>query len=61
MITIRSGGRLDPVALAISQVEQFVERNRLDPNFWTEEGIAAFMDEVPEVVPDYGDPDKGHF
>lgn len=60
MIIVRSGGRLDPVALAVSQVEQFVERNRLDPNFWTDEGISAFMDEEPEVTPDYGDPDKGH-
>ena len=60
MIVIRSGGRLDPVALAVSQVEQFVDRNRHDPNFWTDEGLGAFADEEPEVTADYGDPDKGH-
>jgi hypothetical protein len=60
MIVIRSGGRLDPVALAASQVEAFVERNRFESDFWTEDGLQAFDDEELAPAADYGDPNKGH-
>lgn len=60
LIVIRSGGRLDPVELAASQVQAFVERNKFDADFWTDQGLAAFEDEEPAPAEDYGDPEKGH-
>lgn len=60
-ILIRSGGRLDPVQLAVDQVEQFIDRTQADDIHWTPEGLAAFAEEsnVASVV-DIGDPKGGH-
>ena len=44
-IIIRSGGRMNPVYLAADQVNTFVEMNKFDDDFWTEEGIELFGEE----------------
>lgn len=60
-IILRSGGRLDPVQLAIDQVEQFIERTQGDDIHWTREGIAAFAREAgARGFIDIGDPKGGH-
>lgn len=59
-IVLRSGGRLDPCALAVDQVEAFLERNMQDPQFWTEEGLRAFEQEQRAAIsPSVGDPSRG--
>lgn len=60
-ILIRSGGKLDPAALAADQVEDFVDRNMLDANFWTEEGLEAFEREASaDNQTNDGDPERGY-
>ena len=60
LILLRSGGRLDPVQLAISQVEGFVDANADDPALWTKEGLKAFDEERRAVEPEHGDPTTGN-
>jgi hypothetical protein len=61
LIIIRSNGQLDPARLAATQVEDFIERNRHDGNFWTEDGLAMFAAEDEAEGRDVvGDPTKGY-
>jgi hypothetical protein len=60
-IILRSGGRLDPVQLAIDQVESFIDRTADDDIHWTREGIAAFaLEKLASKFVDIGDPKGGH-
>jgi hypothetical protein len=61
LIVIRSNGQIDPVRLAVTQVEDFIERNRHDPHFWTEEALELFAaeDEADDRAR-LGDPEKGY-
>ncbi|MER8885837.1 hypothetical protein NKJ73_07070 [Mesorhizobium sp. M0074] len=59
-IILRSGGKLDPVSLAVDQVEQFIERTRDEPLVWTREGVAQFAAEQAVAGAEFGDPDRGH-
>ena len=60
LIVLRSGGNLDPVQLAIDQVEGFIDANRNDESFWTPEGLEAFEQEAAPAEADVGDPSTGH-
>lgn len=60
LIVVRSGGKLDPIALAETEVRDFVVRNSGNALVWTEKGLEAFARENPSKEAQTGDPKKGY-
>jgi hypothetical protein len=61
-IIIRSGGKVDPVDMAIYQLEEWIERTLNDEDAWTEEGFEEWQLELAPAAkgPSLGDPTKGY-
>lgn len=58
-VIVRSAGKIDPVALAVDQLEGWIERTIEDGPHWTEEGQEAWEEEL-EVGQTSGDPANGY-
>ena len=60
-VIIRSGGKVDPIQVAIWQLKTWIEVASLDMDEWTEEGLKAWLHEFENTsAPSMGDPSKGY-
>jgi hypothetical protein len=58
-VVARSAGQVDPVGVAVDQLEDWIERTLDGAKWWTEEGLEAWEAEL-EPTPSSGDPSKGY-